>query len=214
MVEVPEGSTFTEGPGRRVFSAICWVGCVDSRVSSHIELRSLVRVSRQVWEGIVDAAQEEGANLIMLDWKGWSDSLHAAFGTTVDDVLANAPCDIVVVRGAGRRRIRRILLPVRGGPNAVLAAHLAGILAERQQARITALHVTAVGRATETDIGRAEEFDAVLNTLPDQSLVRRLDVAADEVEASILAQAPGASADHHGRGRRGPYIGPGLRRDH
>jgi glucosyl-3-phosphoglycerate synthase len=124
----------------------------------------------------------------MLGWKGWSDSRHAVFGTTVDDVLANAPCDIVVVRGAGRGRIRRILVPVRGGPNAVLAAHLAGIIAERQQARITALHVAPVTRS-RTRYRPAEEFDAVLNTLPDQSLVRRIDVAADEVEEAILSQA-------------------------
>jgi len=189
VVEVPDSAMFTEGAARARLQRGLLSRLRRFQPTSNIELRSLVRVSRQVWEGIVDAAREEGANLIMMGWKGWSDSRHSVFGTTVDEVLANAPCDIVVVRGAGRGKIRRILVPVRGGPNAVLAAHLAGIMAERQQARITALHVAAVGPGDRNRYRSIPEFDAVLNTLPDQSLVRRIDVAADPVEQAILLQA-------------------------
>ena len=210
VVEVPEGAMFTEGAAQARFQRDFLSRLRRFQASSHVELRSLVRVSRQVWEGIVDAAHEEGANLIMLGWKGWSDSRHAVFGTTVDDVLANAPCDIVVVRGESRGKIRRILVPVRGGPNAVLAAHLAGIIAERQQARITALHVAAVTAADRNHYRPAEEFDAVLNTLPDQSLVRRVDVSADEVEGAILSQARQHQLIIMGAAAGGPASAPGF----
>src|SRR5215213_873590 len=52
--------------------------------SPQVELRTLVRVHRQVWQGIVEAAREENANLILLGWSGRVNA-DSVLGTTIDE---------------------------------------------------------------------------------------------------------------------------------
>ena len=66
---------------------------------------------------------------------------------------ATPPCDIAVVKQRGRGEIRRILVPVRGGPHAELALEFADALARRHDARIVVLHVVPPG---VTDAVRAQ----------------------------------------------------------
>lgn len=59
-----------------------------------------------VWEGdpgeaIVDAATAEHADLIVLGTHGRRGVNRSLFGSVSDHVVRNAPCPVVVVRGAG-----------------------------------------------------------------------------------------------------------------
>lgn len=57
-----------------------------------------------IWEGdpaeaIVDAAQAEGASLIVLGTHGRHGVERSLFGSVSDHVIRHAPCPVVVVRG-------------------------------------------------------------------------------------------------------------------
>lgn len=156
--------------------------------SPQLEIATLVRVSRQVWHGIVEAALEEKSDLLLLPWKGSTESHDAIFGITIDQVVKDPPCDIALVRQRSLGRCRRILLPVRGGPHAALALRLAMGLAERFEGVVTALRIVPPGLTledVEQEKGRLEEF---LTGLPPQR-VQKVFQVSDSVVQAILAES-------------------------
>jgi nucleotide-binding universal stress UspA family protein len=189
VVEIPEDVALTEGAvparmHRQLLGRLRRLGLAPT-----LELRTIVRVSRQVWEGIVETAQEERADLILLGWKGWTASQDAIFSRTIDQAVKNAPCDIAVVSRLNPTCCRRVLVPVRGGPHAALALQLGLGLAERSGGTVTALRVESEGRSQRELAEEAEEFQAVVATSSRPGRTRELAVQGDSIEQAILAEA-------------------------
>ena len=63
--------------------------------------------SRRAAEGIVEAAAELDADLIVFGWGGKSpggrEALTSPFSATIEEVLRESPCDIAVVKQRGVR---------------------------------------------------------------------------------------------------------------
>jgi nucleotide-binding universal stress UspA family protein len=159
------------------------------RESPPIEVRPLVRVSTRVWEGVLDAAREEQANLILFDWRGWTDAAHQIFGGTIEEIVRQTPCDIAAVKLGGLAGARRILLPVRGGPHALLTLRLATGLAERLDASITALHIERPDLPAADDAAERAQVAALLARSPQPARVHSAVVVAESVESAILQEA-------------------------
>src|SRR5437773_11152572 len=111
-------------------------------------LRSLVIVARVAWDAIREACATERPDLLLVAWRrpGWD-----MFGTTIEAILRQPPCDLAVVKGRPARA-KRILVPVRGGRYAQLAARLGIALAKAQGGAVTLLHVAEPdgGRKAQT----------------------------------------------------------------
>src|SRR5712691_805278 len=187
VVEIPEELALTEGAiparmHRQLLGRLRRLG-----MSADVELRTSVRVSRQIWQGIVETAQEERANLILLGWKGWTDSQDAVFSSTIDQAVKNAPCDIAVVSRLNPAACKRILVPVRGGPHAALALRLASGLAERVDGMVSALRVETPGREGDNPLQEIEEFEAVLASSSRPERTREIVERGDSVERAILS---------------------------
>ena len=138
VIEVPEGETLASAQPqarakRRELVAL----------STPHAVRPLVTVARQGWAAIAEAAREEHADLLLIGWRrpGWD-----LLGTTVEDILRDPPCDLAIVKGPAARA-RRILVPVRGGRYAQLAAKLGVDLARARRGTVTLLHVAPGDRA-------------------------------------------------------------------
>jgi len=190
VVEIPEELAFSEGavPARMHRQLL---GRLRRRESPRIELRTLVRVHRQVWQGIVEAAQEERVDLILLGWSGRADTPHAVLGTTIDEAVRNAPCDIAITKGLSLSAAKRILVPIRGGPHAALAFRLATGLADHVDGTVTALRIE-LPDAGEAEYARdAEEFAAVVATAPRPERVREVVVSASDVVEAICKEGEG-----------------------
>ena len=67
--------------------------------------------------------------------------LPYVFSPTIDEVARTSPCDIAVVKQRGLGSIRRVLVPVRGGPHAELALQFADAIATRDGGEVVALHI-------------------------------------------------------------------------
>jgi glucosyl-3-phosphoglycerate synthase len=139
VIEVPEGDTLASAQPqarsrRRELAAL----------AAPRPIRPLVTVARRGWAAVADAVREERPDLLLIGWRrpGWD-----FLGTTIDDILRDPPCDLAIVKGPAARG-RRILVPVRGGRYAELAAKIGIDLARAQRGRVTLLHVTPGDRAT------------------------------------------------------------------
>jgi nucleotide-binding universal stress UspA family protein len=141
-IEVPEGETLAsvQPDARRMRRTL------DQLVPADARARTLVTVARQGWHAIQETVASERPDLLLLSWRrpGWD-----LLGTTIEDVLRNPPCDIAVVKGP-LSRARRILVPVRGGRYADLAAKVAIGWARARGGSVTLLQVRAPGRRTPT----------------------------------------------------------------
>src|SRR4030081_892197 len=104
-------------------------------------LRSLVTVARVAWDAIREACATERPDLLLVGWRrpGWD-----VLGTTIEAILRQPPCDLAVGKGRPARP-KRILVPVRGGRYAQLAARLAIELARSGTGAVTLLHVAEPG---------------------------------------------------------------------
>ena len=60
-------------------------------------------------------------------------------------MVRDSPCDIAVVKQRGSKEIRRVLVPVRGGPHAELALHYADAIARHHDATVVVLHLVPPG---------------------------------------------------------------------
>jgi len=172
IVEVPEGMPLSEGATRARHARRLLQRVLDYAPAG-TTIHPLVRIGRHAAEGIVETAAEQEADLIIFGWGGKQALASPAsggppgpgggvggrarrgipagnggslvFSPTIDAVVRESPCDIAVVKQRGSREIRRILVPVRGGPHAELALTFADALARAHGAEVVVLHLVPPG---------------------------------------------------------------------
>lgn len=111
-------------------------------VDRSVPLRTSVRVARTLYDGIRDAVREEQADLLLLGWHGEAFSPERLFGPPIEQLLAEPPCDLVVIKHKQDGPSQRILLPTTGGPNLQLSSEIAVALADATDGAITVLFAT------------------------------------------------------------------------
>ena len=140
VVEIAEEDSLSVGAEKAPVYRAAMEELLSQFADQRVELKTLVRVSHRVGEGIVETVKEEGCDLLLLPWKGYSVSADRIFGGTIDSLLERPPCNSVVVRAGDLSNCKRILLPVRGGPYAEFALEVASRLALILEAEVTVLH--------------------------------------------------------------------------
>ncbi|RQG88793.1 universal stress protein UspA [Natrarchaeobius halalkaliphilus] len=119
-----------------------------------LEATGRIRFGRDVASGICGVATESNAEVILLGWRGRPRRRDVVLGSYIDEVLSDAPCDVLVKRiDRDRTDVSSILVPVAGGPHTEFAASVAGSLARSHDARIELL--TVVPDRTEETISDA-----------------------------------------------------------
>ena len=148
IVEVPEGMPLSEGATRARHARRLLQRVLDYAPHG-TTIHPLVRIGRHAAEGIVEASAEQEADLIIFGWGGKTGARDQAgptvFSPTIDEVVRDSPCDIAVVKQRGSRTIKRILVPVRGGPHAELALRYADAIARHHDATVVVLHLVPPG---------------------------------------------------------------------
>jgi glucosyl-3-phosphoglycerate synthase len=172
IVEVPEGMPLSEGATRARHARRLLQRVLDYAPPG-TTIHPLVRIGRHAAEGIIEAAAEQEADLIIFGWGGKQslpgptgdgslaaaaggtgrarrraragDGVTTVFSPTIDAVVRESPCDIVVVKQRGAHEVRRILVPVRGGPHAELALTFADALGRAHGAEVVVLHLVPPG---------------------------------------------------------------------
>ncbi|MEX2144059.1 MAG: glucosyl-3-phosphoglycerate synthase [Anaerolineales bacterium] len=147
------------------------------------------RVSYNPWHEVVNLIEEEQPDLLVLEWP----SATHALGVNLEEILSHPPCDLCLVR-APLGRLKRILVPLRGGPYAELALRLALNSAHNVDAKLSSLHirtpqVTSTTRQRKLALNQDAAFEGlsrVLDQLPEvnQRNVQTRDAAKTIIQAS------------------------------
>jgi nucleotide-binding universal stress UspA family protein len=169
-----------------------WLAVPDG--CDEVPVQIVVRSGDYPAAEILAALREEPADLLVLGWRGKAGKGRYLVGHTLDPLVQGAPCDVIVAAlGADRppllepTAVKRVLVPVSGGPNASLALDLA--LALAPEAQVTALYVA---RQTHGPMGLSlsrEHLEEILAPWASQVRVQGEVVQAAKIDAAILAEA-------------------------
>src|SRR6266850_964977 len=140
VIRVPEATSLSEGAAEAVDSRATLDETHAILPDPRVELKTLVRVSHHLSEGISESVAAENADLLILPWKGSASSDAALFGRTIDRLVESPPCNLLVARVGELANCKKILLAVRGGPYAEFALQIAEQLALSLAGEITVLH--------------------------------------------------------------------------
>jgi nucleotide-binding universal stress UspA family protein len=118
--------------------------------------------------------------MLVMGWHGQSTHALFSIGSTVDPIIEQTPCDVIILKDCGGNRIfRNALVPLAGGPNGALALETASILCGKRQKApdITVLNI---------DTGRHVDIRAFV---AEQTARRGLDSSRFEIK-TITARDP------------------------
>ncbi len=106
-------------------------------------------VAHHASDGILAGARRYGADVLVMGWKGYTNTRDRIFGEVTDQVLRHAPCDVAVLKSTRKEPPRRCLFPTAGGPHARLAAEWLNALAPAFGMSVTACYVVSPDATAE-----------------------------------------------------------------
>jgi glucosyl-3-phosphoglycerate synthase len=174
IVPIPEESNLSTGalPAQELRRLLR-----DVKSRQGINSLEPIRVTDNAWKELVKMVREEKPDLLILE------TCHCeSLGRSIGDVLKNAPCNIAVACGVMPKKMQKVFVPMRGGPNAELALRLGLSLSRHGQASIETLHIIPETAKTSRDAA-FRGLERVLNNLPE---VHRQSLQTNNPAAAIL----------------------------
>ena len=186
VVRVPDETSLSEGAEEAVDSRAALDEIHGLLPDKRVEFKPLVRVAHRVFDGITESVSSEGADLLILPWKGSARPETILFGRTIDRLVQTPPCNLLVARVGDFSKCKRLLLPIRGGPNAEYALQIVDQLASSLDAEITVLHCEPTFAAPEFN---GTLYDTFIRRLRFQPKVKRVITAQGKPIDAILQEA-------------------------
>ena len=160
-----------------------------------VPVHTMIRLGRNVPQALMKTVSENASDMILFGWPGTSGTNTSLFGSVIDSIVSNPPADVAIVRSRPYEQIRKIVVPVAGGPNSSLAVYTAVSLARNlpEPAQVVMVHV-AVNGLSEMDVAaRANNtFRRASSSVVYDQLTQEI-VKAESPVAGILEA--GKSAD-------------------
>ncbi|MEM7036374.1 MAG: universal stress protein, partial [Bacteroidota bacterium] len=137
-----------------------------------IPFTSLVVSGRRISGSILETARTRQCSLILMGWKGFTNTKDKILGEVADAVVKNARTDLMMVKLTGKRLPKNILLPTAGGEHAGQAAMYTAALARDAGSSITVATLLP-NEADDLALAKAEELlDAASKGLKDAEVQR------------------------------------------
>ncbi len=193
VVRVPPQLTLGEGrlllkEGRSYLDTV-----IQEAKLHEVPVHTIIRLGREVADSIRKTAVENASNLLLLGWPGYTSSEGRSFGSVIDPLVDDPPCDVALVRYRQQRPLRSILVPIAGGVNSRLAVSLAYAMGESGEggpARVTLMHVVPE-RPHPSDRVRAEQVLRQACEGFSYGNCQREIVEGENIVETILEQAEG-----------------------
>ncbi|MEZ5339411.1 MAG: amino acid permease [bacterium] len=108
-----------------------------------VRFRAELRLAHSTARAITQLARLERVDLLVLGWKGYETRTEAIFGSLIDDIIEDAPCDLLLAKITHdfHPPFSRVLLTTAGQENDMMAARLTAELVT-DDAQVTICTVT------------------------------------------------------------------------
>ena len=169
---------------------------------TEIAVEGRLVVADRVASGIIRAAEDCSADAILM---GWHARRHRdiLMGHIVDDVVASAPCDVLVEKiGPTANGVDAILLPAGTGPHTTLAAVVSRAIARANDARVDVVRVVSPDISDEKR-ERAVDLTAKVAADVGDVVTESMVVEGEDVIATLVAAAEERDVTVIGGGRGG-----------
>jgi hypothetical protein len=147
------------------------------------------------WRGIVDAASEDRADVIVMGRRGRRGLARAMVGDATARVIGHAPCSVLVAPRGAQAPAKGILVATDGSRHGDAAARLAGDLALAWQLPLTIVSAVLPSHNEQRRREAVGAIDRVKASLAGQPVQLTGIVAEGRPEQVILDQARKADAD-------------------
>lgn len=165
-----------------------------------VEIGTDFVIAHRPEQGIIQAAERHRADLLIMGWKGFTQTRERIFGEVTDSVIRHAPCDLIVARITKPAPWRTCLFPTSGGPNARLAGQFLNIWAPENELAVTACHVlppnpddnarhAGLNWIRKTLVAMAPDLVAEQKLIESDSVVEGLVAASDEFDVVVIGAA-------------------------
>ncbi|MCK4999121.1 MAG: universal stress protein, partial [Anaerohalosphaera sp.] len=157
-------------------------------LSLHFPIKTTLRYCRNIARGIVSAVREKKTDMLVLGWHGKASNQMFNIGATVDPIIEQSPCNIVMLKDCGgNKEFKKVLVPVAGGPNGKFAVEIASIMAQSDGGTITVFTVDT-GRSTKFDMEKFCKEQATLLNI-DHNRLKCKTVTAKSAVLAIMKES-------------------------
>jgi amino acid transporter/nucleotide-binding universal stress UspA family protein len=166
---------------------------IDQAREFNVPVHTMIRLGRDVSEAILKTLSENSNDIILFGWPGTSGVNEQLFGSVIDRIVANPPADIAIFRDRPYGDLRRIVVPIAGGPNSRLSVHLALAVARNtpEETEVVLVNVIVAGVGRAQGEARARHAFRYSTSGLDYPFVEQL-VEAETPVDGILEAAKGA----------------------
>lgn len=147
VIKVPPSLSLSDGrlflrEGREPLEKV-----IDQAKEHEVPVHTMIRLGRHVSQALLKTVAENASDMILLGWPGTSGTNNTLFGSVIDRIVSNPPADVAILRSRPYHKLRRIVVPVAGGPNSNLAVNTAVSLARNleEPAEVVMVHVVVNG---------------------------------------------------------------------
>lgn len=151
-----------------------------------ISVSGTVRIGHEATHAILNTVRQEDSDAVLIGWRGRTHHRRdVILGSTVDEVVREAECDVLVEKIGKTEQVDSILLPTAGGPHAELAAETARAIAQAEDATVRVVHVISPDAAETERRTITSRLDETASVLGDVTVERDLLESKDVVETLL-----------------------------
>lgn len=130
-----------------------------------VEVSVVVKIAHKVYESILDTAEEEGVEAVVLGWRGERPARGGRIlGTNIDFLVQKAKSDVLVFKpGRSEERVDRMTLLAGKALHVAHAARVASLMAKQRGSRVTILSIIPHKAMEEAAIEDAHRLAEILD---------------------------------------------------
>ncbi len=149
--EVPPGTPLRKGLADFSQQRLILSRAENIARQEKVKFDKQIKLSHRLSYGILETAEEENCNFIIMGRSGPEKTLEKILTTVMDIVLKEAPCNVAVVCGERMDQIKRVIVTATDNVNSQLAAELSPALVEKFGADFLIVHAIAQDAGAEEE---------------------------------------------------------------
>jgi len=157
----------------------------------NVVVHTLIRIGYNVSKSITDTIKERDIDMMIMGWKGFSNTRGSVFGGVLDNLVMNAECDVVMVKMIDLEKMKTILIPTSGGPHANQALLLVPDIAKAYGSKVTVCSVIPPNLSSDKKEFYQEQINRAVEPLRKQ-LKKKVDgklIESKSISAGIIKES-------------------------